>query len=155
MCTTKHTLQENSTAGGNSTAPPSGSNSGRIMIQAEFAVINQTLAAIEDDVLTLSLAGGFESRHPISFTVVMPAATQLRYVANYGSGTVVLGPGGFECSKGLHDAGNDCVATATGGLIVCMTAHLTADDALQRGSHVVLQHSLTKGCLQLASQQTC
>jgi hypothetical protein len=65
------------------------------MIQAEFAVINQTVAAVEDDVLTLSLAGGFESRHPINFTIVMPAASQLRYVANYGSGTVVLGPG--EC----------------------------------------------------------
>jgi hypothetical protein len=95
---TCHTLQENSTAGGNSTAPPSGSNSVRIMISAEYAVINQTVAAIEDDVLTLSLAGGFESRHPINFTIVMPAASQLRYVANYGSGTVVLGPG--ECQTG-------------------------------------------------------
>jgi hypothetical protein len=85
-------LQENSTSG-NDTAAPSGSNSGRIVIQAEYAVINQTVAAIEDDVLTLSLAGGFESRQPINFTVVMPAASQLRYVANYGSGTIVLGPG--------------------------------------------------------------
>ncbi|KAF6256486.1 hypothetical protein COO60DRAFT_1657583 [Scenedesmus sp. NREL 46B-D3] len=48
---------------------------------------------MEDDVLSLSLAGGFESRHPINFTIVMPAASQLRYVANYGSGAVVLGPG--------------------------------------------------------------
>lgn len=87
-------LQENATAGNDTAASSNSSSSGRIIFQAEFAVINQTVAAFEDDVLTLSLAGGFESRQPINLTVVMPAAAQLRYVANYGSGAVVLGPGG-------------------------------------------------------------
>uniref|UniRef100_A0A383W198 Auto-transporter adhesin head GIN domain-containing protein n=1 Tax=Tetradesmus obliquus TaxID=3088 RepID=A0A383W198_TETOB len=85
--------KENATAGNDTAASSNSSSSGRIIFQAEFAVINQTVAAIEDDVLTLSLAGGFESRQPINLTVVMPAAAQLRYVANYGSGAVVLGPG--------------------------------------------------------------
>ncbi|WIA20832.1 hypothetical protein OEZ85_005185 [Tetradesmus obliquus] len=85
--------KENATAGNDTAASSNSSSSGRIIFQAEFAVINQTVAAIEDDVLTLSLAGGFESRQPINLTVVMRAAAQLRYVANYGSGAVVLGPG--------------------------------------------------------------
>jgi hypothetical protein len=56
-----HILQENSTAvGGNSTAVPSGSNSGRIMMSAAFAFIKQTAAAIEDDVLTPTLLDAYE-----------------------------------------------------------------------------------------------
>lgn len=72
----------------------SSSTNGSIVIQAEYNVINSTVAAIKDGILTLSLSGGFDSRQPINFTVVVPGGTsQLRYVANYGSGLVVLGPG--------------------------------------------------------------
>lgn len=48
---------------------------------------------MEDGILTLSLAGGFESSQPINFTVVVPAGSDLHSVANAGSGLVALGPG--------------------------------------------------------------
>jgi hypothetical protein len=67
-----HILQENSTAvGGNSSAPPSGSNSGRIMISGEYAVINQTVAANEDDVLTLPAAHPTQMPYICDFTATI------------------------------------------------------------------------------------
>eukprot|EP00879_Flechtneria_rotunda_P000060 GHRR01000092.1.p1 GENE.GHRR01000092.1~~GHRR01000092.1.p1 ORF type:complete len:513 (+),score=130.15 GHRR01000092.1:181-1719(+) len=67
---------------------------GRITIEADYNVINSTVATVDDGILTLSLAGGFESQQPINFTITTPSSgQQLRYVANYGSGLLVLGPG--------------------------------------------------------------
>jgi hypothetical protein len=65
----------------------------RALIEADYNVINSTTAALEDDTLTLSLAGPFESQSPVNFTIVLAPGSDLRAVSNYGSGLVVIGPG--------------------------------------------------------------
>jgi hypothetical protein len=84
-------------AGGstNATNATSGAstNQGRIQITADYYVINATQAAVVNGVLSLSLLQGFESHQPIQVTVYTSPSRQLRYVANYGPGNVVLRPG--------------------------------------------------------------
>ncbi|KAF8062699.1 hypothetical protein HT031_004028 [Scenedesmus sp. PABB004] len=53
-----------------------GGGGGRLIFEGDAAALNSTRAAVEDGTLTLSLAGGFESRAPIKIIAVMPAGAR-------------------------------------------------------------------------------
>ena len=66
---------------------------GRIEMLADYYVVNATQAAVSNGILSLSLMRGFETNWPVQVTVYTSPSRQLRYAANFASGTLIIGPG--------------------------------------------------------------
>jgi hypothetical protein len=76
------------------TGPPgTDARDARIEILADYYVVNATQASVSNGILALSLLHGFETNWPVQITVYTSPSRQLRYAANFASGTLVIGPG--------------------------------------------------------------
>eukprot|EP00201_Polytomella_parva_P021681 CAMPEP_0175047284 /NCGR_PEP_ID=MMETSP0052_2-20121109/5504_1 /TAXON_ID=51329 ORGANISM="Polytomella parva, Strain SAG 63-3" /NCGR_SAMPLE_ID=MMETSP0052_2 /ASSEMBLY_ACC=CAM_ASM_000194 /LENGTH=481 /DNA_ID=CAMNT_0016311131 /DNA_START=477 /DNA_END=1922 /DNA_ORIENTATION=- len=106
---------------------------------AEPAVINATLVLLsQSGVLSVSIASGFKSDYPINLTIIATDPSTLKFVQNFGSGNVVVGPG-FN----LH--GIQIASTAVGGVYVYGLNNTGATSVTTAGTATVLVNATSYG----------